>query len=307
MQSMRRGAWPALGLALVAGPALVLAQAPPPVPEVLRQAGTYLVEYAPRVSGAEAEEQYTQRDRTGGREVATIQLKSDFALLGSGDGSILSFRDVFDATGTAIRPHEDRLLKLFTSPPPDALQQARQLNEDGTAYFMPVLRQALGAPFMALEFLRTENQSRSSFKIESVKNANDRRLAVLRFAEQAKPRLVTTPDQAAAGGRFWVDLASGAVTQSELFFDSANTSVRVVVNYALDPKLGLWLPVSMDEHYEISGAVAETGSATVMGTGGYRERMTLDCHAAYGKYRQTPVDASKIIKVSSSTGRAPGR
>ena len=51
------------------------------------------------------------------------------------------------------------------------------------------------------------------------------------------------------------------------------------VTYADQPKLGLWLPVSMDEHYEVSP-----------------RRSIIDGHATYSNFRKFQVETKTGIR-----------
>ena len=71
----------------------------------------------------------------------------------------------------------------------------------------------------------------------------------LDFTEQYRPRLINTSDQAAATGRFEIERATGRVTSSTLRLQSGNTLATIAVRFAADPKVGMWLPLTMEEQY----------------------------------------------------------
>ena len=275
----------AAGLASI----VVHAQPAPAVPDLLDTADNYLVQYSQRLSAIAAEEEYVQYDTSADKVRAPRRLSADVVLFGLADGSIAGFRDVVAIDNAPVHQRDDRLAALFFKADPSAsLEQARQLTDDSVKhYFSPNLH-ALDQPAIALEFLRKANQGRSTFKLESVKAAGEGRVAVLRFTERDTPRLLPITGGGAATGRFWIDVASGTVRQTEVGIASKNVSVRATVKYAQEPALGLWLPVEMSQQIDTSGA--GTSAFSNMGGGpGYRVRESLEARATYSKFRQAPI------------------
>jgi hypothetical protein len=259
--------------------------AAPAVADVLKLTGDYLAKYGTSVSGLECEEMYVQREVSGGQLTSTRQIKSDFYLFGEG-GHVDTFRDVFDVVGSAVRPHEHRLVKLFETPTPTTLQQAQQLEDAGMQNFNRELQQ-IPKSMGVLEYVVKANQDRSTFKIESVKKMGDAQVAILKFVEQGMPRIVDTPDHTPASGRITVDLATGAIRQTEFLLTTKMADMRVVVVYVLNPKLDLWLPASTDEHYNFTFNTAASNQATVMGSGSYNQTAAFEGRAAFSNWHKT--------------------
>jgi len=269
------------------------AQKGPPLPDVLKSASDYLVQYSDKISGVAAEEEYLQYDTTSGQMNTPKRVSSDVVLYGSGSGTVAVFRDAFAIDTVAIRQRDDRLPALFKNPTAENGQRAQQFSDDSVrAYLNPNLH-VLDQPTTALEFLRKENQERSTFKIESVKSMNGAQVAVLKFNERSTPRLIPSNENSAAVGRFWVDVGTGAVRQTELGVTGKGTSIRVTVKYEPQPTLALWLPVEMYQQFELSQQSAN--GMNNMGTGGnYTGRQTLEGRATYSKYRMVAGNAAKL-------------
>ena len=264
----------------------------PAVEDVLKLAGDYLAKYSTQVSGFEAEELYVQREVSGGQLTSTRQIKSDFYLFGEG-GHVLNFRDVFDVVGSQVRPHEHRLVKLFENPNTTTLQQAQQIEDAGMQQFNREL-QSIPKSTGALEYITKANQDRSTFKIESVKKMGDAQVAILKFNETGTPRILETPDHAPGSGRFTVDLATGVIRQTEFLLTAkmgggAGVDLRVVVVYSLDPKIGVWLPASTDEHYNFTFNTAGSNQATAMGSaqgGAASQTAAFEGRASFSKWHK---------------------
>ena len=73
--------------------------------------------------------------------------------------------------------------------------------------------------------LRKMNQSRSRFDVAGEERTGRRQGGrMLKFREQAMPRLISSPFDEAASGRFWIEPVSGAVVRSELTISAPNVS-----------------------------------------------------------------------------------
>jgi hypothetical protein len=133
---------------------------------------------------------------------------------------------------------------------------------------------------MALRFLRGPNQPRSRFKFEGIKKVDGLTLALVSFEERSQPRLIASEDDAAARGRFWIEPATGRVVRSELSFQTGRKIIvrsLVRVQYADEPTLKLWMPVSMQEDYFVEGVL-------------------LEGKASYGNFRRFTVATSTEVK-----------
>jgi hypothetical protein len=98
------------------------------------------------------------------------------------------------------------------------------------------------------------------------------------FNEERLPRLIRTPDQGAAHGRFEIDRASGRLLASSVTLQSYSTAATISVKFGPYAKLDLWVPLSMDEQYQ----------------GNFTGRVTGI--ARYSNYRQFKVETSTDIR-----------
>ena len=138
-------------------------------------------------------------------------------------------------------------------------------------------------PMMALRYLRFVDQRRSKFTLEGLQVVDGANVALVRFEERSKPRMIDSNDEAAARGAFWIEPRTGRVLKSELLFDTgkAATRLRVRVRVGYVPHLAgeTWVPASMDEEYRLGkGALAVEG------------------HATYSNFRKFKVETSTTIK-----------
>jgi hypothetical protein len=130
---------------------------------------------------------------------------------------------------------------------------------------------------MALTFLKRAYQPRSSFTDKGIETIAGIRARVVEFREKASPRVITTPDGAAAQGRFWIDPESGRIVRSELMM-AGTVYLVITVKYAPQTRLdNLWLPVTMREVYRRAGELTEG-------------------RASYSDFRSFKVDVKTIIR-----------
>jgi hypothetical protein len=147
----------------------------------------------------------------------------------------------------------------------------------------------INMPMTALRFLRAQNQGRSTFTLEGEKRLDGIDTVLVSFEEHAMPRIIASEDGAPAHGRFWID-PLGRVVRSELSFETSGgrTTTRSVrdrvslrslirVSFGEEPRLKVWLPMSMQEQYYIAAALLE-GNAT------------------YSNFRRFSVDTATTIK-----------
>ena len=119
------------------------------------------------------------------------------------------------------------------------------LNPPGVTF-----ERTLHIPLEARRFLRKMNQSRSRFDLAGEERTDVGKVVVLKFREEAMPRLISSPLDEAASGRFWIEPASGAVVRSELPMSAPNVTATITVTYRLEPSLGFRIPIEMRERYD---------------------------------------------------------
>ena len=263
-------------VALAAAPTRAGSQAPqqpsqaqPSLDAILHAAAAYVDRLGAEAGGVVIEESYTQQVRV--QVLTTRQLRSDMLLLADRDEGWIEFRDVFEVDGKPIRDRDDRLVKLFSQPNPDAREQARRIIAEGARFNLSVesirISRTLNLPMTALRFLRTVNLPRSRFTRNGFTSIGDRRAAIVQFRETAKPRIIGSSDDAASAGTLWIDPDSGVVLRSEIELTTsrnrAQTKATIDVTFGLDAKSHLWLPREMTEHYDVTTDTSDaTGDAT---------------------------------------------
>jgi hypothetical protein len=192
---------------------------------------------------------------------------------------------------------------VFKQLAPDSLAAAAQMSNNAGTANLNRSAQSMNIPTIALTFLTGAHQAQSAFKVDGIKTMDGVDVAILKFNETKKPRLIRTHDEAAGTGRFWVEVATGRVRQSELMLTSNNIDVKVDVTYGPQPGLDFWVPISMNETYQgpaggqIAGGTEDGQGTSYAGPGtssAAEAHAGLDTTVSYSNYRLVPVDVSRI-------------
>jgi hypothetical protein len=264
----------------------VQAQKGPALPAVLSAAGDYLIEYSTALGVVSADEEFVQHDLTVGQGALAPparRLNSDFVFVGLGRGLIATYRDLRTKDGQPLRDHQNRLLETFQkSPVTTAMKEGQQLTDAAAVEYVASNMRMLDDPMLALQFLRKENQDRSTFKLDGVKTIDGTQVAILKFTETATPRLLGAPENAPGTGRFWVDAATGAIRQADLSIGTRNYLLRVSVTFARDPTVKLWLPSESYQQLDFSAGAFGNNN----GPGNFSVHQSLEGRARYSKFQQ---------------------
>jgi hypothetical protein len=276
------------------------AQKGPPVADVLRVAGEYLASYASRSSGVTLEEEYTLREVSGGRLGLTRRITSDIVLLGR-SGNIVCLRDPFAVDTNPLRDRAPRITTLLAKPSEVAWARATDYTREFIKYFEDDLILRINQPTLTLRFLAPDNRTRVTYKIDGQKKIGGVETVVLKFQETKTKEaayILDTPGKAIASGKFWIDPVTGRIHRTELSMQAESEGAHVVVDYAYEAPLDLWLPSSMTDTYEATervgagmGMKTDNTSVGSIASSGIARR-SFDCRAAYSNARRTPIDLS---------------
>ena len=231
-----------------------------PLADVLKLAGDYVAGYERALPRLAVEEQSLQRVMLPNEDPKMRALRADLVVALVTNAGWTAFRDVFEVDGKPIRVRDDRLAPLLQRPTAQSLSQARQItDESARQQLLPEgieFRRVLDEPLTPLLYLRAANQVRSVFKLDGVRRYVGREVVVVRFTERGKPRLIATVDDAAAAGAFWIDPVSGQVLSSEITMETKSRALTVTaavrIAYEEDARLKTFVPVTMDEQYDLA-------------------------------------------------------
>jgi hypothetical protein len=236
---------------------------------------------APSLVAFEEYEQNATGRGTAEHQVTTAELV--MVRLQSAAGWI-TFRDVQSVNKRPIHDREDRLLKLLQSPEASALAQARRIAQESARFNLGRITRTMNVPDMALEYLQPGHGARIRFETLRNETIDGRPVVVLRFTESAGPSIVRnlTGADLLARGRVWAEPGSGAIVRTELLLDDRASRGTCTVEFGIDPRLGIRVPIKMTERYSTTGE-------------------TIDAVARYSNFRRFTVSTDE--KLTKPPGR----
>ena len=259
---MRAVAAVALAVLMIPGLAHPAAQSrTPSLRDLLHLVGGYVQTYGEKASLVVATERYTQHETDENAREHHRVLVSEFAIVRDEQlHEWLGFRDVVEVDGRPVADHEDRLVSLLTSAT-NGLSEARALSDEGARFNIGSLRPNFNVPTAALFFFKPPNFDR--FKFTERGRAADGSVDIA-FRETHKPTLIGTGAGRAvpSEGDIWVDPSSGTIRRTRLRLGDLSAllgkgvpaSVEIDVTYTFIDRLGMWLPQTMREEYDVVSA-----------------------------------------------------
>ena len=198
---------------------------------------------------------------------------------------VLAVREVVEVDGRPVRA--GRLMELLKGGS-ETDRIARELLAESATYNLVEGSRNLNLPTFPLVYLRGDRGRLLKWRVESREGTR----IVLAFEEHQRPSVVKTADgrPLMATGRLWIEPESGRVERCEIRFQSKAGGTRsgssgprvttriaysMTVFFREDARLGIWLPVRMEELYQ-----------TEEEDGRRRESRDVRGVATYGNYRR---------------------
>jgi hypothetical protein len=253
---------------------------------VLQRTAQNLVQYYSSLSVLVAEEQYEQWIETVGQSSQALSLPagqptrenigpprrilvSDFLLMHlPGQAAWLGFRDVLLVDGQPVRDRQERLAALTTQNPKDFVAQASKIAEESARYNIGDVFRTINVPTQALDVLHADYQARFSFRRSGQESVDGNTAWKIQYTERNPPYLIRRTDGQGlrAAGIVWIDPTGGTVlkTQLEVVIAEAVQVLRtqITVDYRSDAKLGLRVPVEMQETHDLTEPQKRSGSTS---------------------------------------------
>jgi hypothetical protein len=243
----------ALTLALAPGqPALS-------VKDVMKRVERYVAAYGEQASIVVCTERYAQAASGSGSAESRRTLVSDFALVYAGAiRGWLGFRDVLDVDGARVSDREDRLAHVLMGSE-GRFDEARRLSDESARFNIGAVQRNFNVPTAALFFFTPDNHGR--FKVAARSVAEDGTWEIS-FKETDQATLIRTPEgyPVPSSGTIWVDPQAGTIVRTRLQIETVEGhgararrgQGAIDVVYRRVDDLNMWLPVSMDERFEVS-------------------------------------------------------
>ena len=247
----------------------------------------YVEAYERQYSGLVAEEEYKQSSR--GRNV---RLRSDYLLVKPEKSPTwISFRDVYEVDGVAVRDRDDRLRRLFLEPGADIRAQLQAIQDESARHNLGIVERNINVPLFLLRFLQTENRHRFTFRLAGTRRVAGVEAWRIEFEERVFPTIITDVQgrDVKARGWFHVDEVTGAIVETGLKIEEHGSTGDIVVAFRHDPALGMWVPAEMRETYRTMTQRSMSGMP--------RLEPIVEGTASYSKFRRFQVKTEEKVVI----------
>ena len=226
------------------------AAAGPDLQTLLDMASAYELRFIGNFENVVAEEIYVQ-EMSSPRRKRTI--KSDYLFVKYPDvEGLMALRDPFEVDGKPVRDaaSADRMMKLFTSPVPNARLRARALAQEGARYNLLDIG-TLNNPVLAMVFLQPNYRPRFRFNLAGIEKDLGPTIRTVRFEEFRVPSILKTGanQDMLSRGLLWVDEQTGRVVKTRLQVGPFRIPPEVVTTFRHDDDLGIDVPAEMKDWY----------------------------------------------------------
>lgn len=264
------------------------ASAQPAIADLLDRATRYVLSYETSFFLLAMDEEYVQwlerptnpgsnisRTNPGGgmqapRHDSRQIVKADYVLVQAGPGrGWLPFRDVLTVNGSEVHFPDDRIVRLFRSGNPEAVDLASQVHDESRKHDLgTVVKRTINIPMLGMMLLHPQVRERFTFKHEGDESLQGRYVERLSYRETARPTLIKTTrgKDLALTGRMWIEPTSGVVVKTEMTAADPVVRAMVTVTFRRDGELALWVPEKMEEYYKANLALDEIFSISTFST-----------------------------------------
>jgi hypothetical protein len=243
--------------------------------ELLDRATAYVLSFVDKFANVVAEETYRQETT---RPRASRVLRSDLALVRyPGATTWMTFRDVYEVDGKSVRDanQEQRIMRLFTETPRNAMGRAREIAEASTRFNLVDIG-STNSPLLVLAFLQPEYRTHFRFNLAGIEKKLGPTVRTVRFVEFQRPTILKqgANSDLFSRGLMWIEEQTGRVVKTELQLGPQMEPVRITTTYRFDEDLQLNVPVEMQDWYP-------DGDGEIKG------------FATYGKFRRFQVQTEE--------------
>ena len=272
----------------VPSPAPVNSVRNPELEILLGRLSEYVQAYTGHYSALVAEESYRQSVPLERRQ---RRLRSDLLLVRSEPSrEWVSFRDVFEVDGRPVGDRDLRLERLFLSPTPEGRARLEAIRDESARYNITPIARTINVPLYPLRIVLPEYVGRFVFSLGQAGEVDGVKVRSIAFSEVGRPALAADLEgrDVPLRGRFLVEPTTGAILESTVSAELTMSSASIVVRYARNAKMGLWVPAEMKERY---------WTVVRVGTSGQVEQVLLEGTARYSNFRRFQVTTEEKVTV----------
>jgi hypothetical protein len=199
----------------------------PSLDQILKRAGAYVVQFEKDFSFVVSDEAYEQERVVGTSTVA-----------GEREGR--------ETTSRRLRS------EMPPESAPGRTARLRSLRDVGARFNIGRVYRNFNDPSLVLQFLDPAYQGRFAFRSLGPERVNGLDTWKISFDEKVRPTVVRDEkgEDLSATGTIWIGRSDGAVARTSVSLRHRRSArADLVVDYAHNSKLGMWVPVRMTERY----------------------------------------------------------
>ena len=241
---------------------------------VTAAAARYLAEYESQSNFLLADETYIQRvvDSAGREAARRTMISESFSTFVPSSRIWISMRDVIEVDGRPVEPREDLRALLQNRDTPGA---ARSLAERNARYNIGSISRNFNEPTLGLLVFEPGRRPQFRFERRKVEADAGATLVTLAFKEVDTPTLIRAVDgqPVFSTGEVTVEARTGRIRRTTIEMRHGPIVAVLTTDYALDPKLDMWVPAMFTERYDQKKS----------------PRQQILCEARYTNYRRFDV------------------
>jgi hypothetical protein len=268
-------------------------QSPAPRPDtsaaaVVEAASAYVKDYQDQLTYVLADESYVQRILNQAPLDTTMprsrMLKSEmFFMFAPADRVWMAIRDVIQVDGKPVDQRPDLRASLQLLPAPQVAGTFKKYN---SRFNLGRVVRNFNEPTLSLLVL--DPRYRDSIKFErkgAPRQMGGATLVTIAFSEIKPPWLIHDLGgrPVFSQGEIVIEAGSGRVRQAVLKAKIGAVQMELTTVYALEARLGMWVPAQFREHYEEGVAVGNARTQLLTASGQYED---IACEAKYSNFRK---------------------
>jgi hypothetical protein len=262
-------------------------QQPPKLHDVLTRAAAYVRHFENDFAAVVTDEAYDQDDFHGQPSVRVHdhrRIRSEMLFMPvPGQGLLwLTSRNVLEVDGHAVPDSRDRLEQTIKGDASGLADRLRSVADEGARFNLGKIHRNFNDPILPLLFLDPDYQSRFKFRLEKSEDIDGVQVQRVSFKETERSTVIKQQVDGKnlfTTGSLWVRAEDGVVVRTELSAAATAASFVIRVDYRRDPKLDMWIPARMVEHYRDPKTLEE-----------------VDCTATYSNARRFETSGRVIVK-----------
>jgi hypothetical protein len=238
------------------------------------RAAAYVADYQIKFAFLVGKELYAQTVVRAGRTQRRSMSGDMFLVFMPTDRDWIAVHDVAEVDGQPV-PDRDSLQTLLHLG--EVTRVAQQVADRNATFNIGSVERNFNEPTLALLVLGAKRIGQFRFDRRELTEQDGVPLATLAFSEHDRPTIIrnfSNDEPVYSKGEIVIETETGRVRHTVMNFKTSSVQVSLVTDYVPDDRLGLWVPGSFSERYDLVTK---------------QQQETTTCQATYSDYRRFEV------------------